>query len=288
MTLLLTGATGFLGRHVLPRLLAAGHVVHTLGRRPPGPAEERRHDWTGDLGGSAPLPPLPWEEIDRIVHLAASGVKASHRAWNDALAVNVVGTATLLDAVERLALRRPPVLVTRTFYEDLIPEHPALAENPYIATKAAGSRLVRQWAARTGRPVTFASVFQVFGPGDDPGNVLSYAAARLAACEPATFGSGRGLRDWLPVDDAAAALASLAESGAPGTFDIGSGELRSIRDMIDSLARLAGAPADLLTFDPTCDRPDADLVRRAENPPPGWKTATPLDDALRSLLDSQG
>ena len=96
--------------------------------------------------------------------------------------------------------------------------------------------------------------------------------------EPATFGSGRGERDWLFIEDAAAAVA--AARTLPGAWDLGSSELVPLRTVVERLADVAGADRSLLTFDPARDRADTDLRLAARRWPPGWEPAFSLDEGL--------
>ncbi len=293
MTLFVTGASGFLGSHVLPLLLEAGHYVVAPTRRRLSfdhlsllSVNTRTEDY---------LTPgiVPWDQIDAVLHLAASGVKSSHRNWADALEFNVVGTQRLLNAVTRYASKRPAFIMTRTFYEHLVHKSPALLENPYIATKRAAAELVTMWAETYPGPVSFATVFQVFGPGDDPANVLSYAAKQIASGEPATFGSGRGLRDWIYIDDAAQALVAAVNAAishpanSPLKQDIGTGKLLSIREMIETLAAIAPVETNpSITFDASRDRPDVEVVLKASHLPCGWHPSTAPDAGVAALLAS--
>ncbi|GEM_PF-1285691 len=293
MKILLTGATGFLGSHVLPLLLKAGHYVIAPTRR--RLAIDHLNLLSIDTGTEEYLTPgvVPWAEIDAVLHLAASGVKSSHRQWPDTLEFNVVGTQRLLESISRYAVRRPAFVMTRTFYEHLVDQSPALMENPYIATKYAASELVKLWSQRYDGPVSLATVFQVYGPGDDPANVLSYAARQISSGQPATFGSGKGLRDWIYISDAAsalvAALAATTSHTPPAILeqDIGTGELRSIREMIKQLSAAAGSAshtAAAITFDSSEDRPDTNLVLKAINLPHGWKPNTTAEAAINTLF----
>lgn len=293
MNILLTGATGFLGSQVLPRLLAAGNHVYAPTRRQIAvdhpnlvPIDSTKVDV---LTAAA----LPWEQVDAVLHLAASGVKSSDRRWPETLAFNVVDTQRLLNAIGRYATRTPAFVMTRTFYEHLTEQSPALLENPYVATKRAAGDLVQLWADTYSGPVALATVFQVYGPGDDPANVLSYAARQIARGEPAMFGSGSGLRDWIYIDDAARAIvatlnATIAErSSVIRHYDIGTGELRSIREMILEIAGIAGSSLNLLEFDPAGDRPDGEIEMCARAFVPSWEPAVYSIDGLSKLYELQ-
>lgn len=286
MVILLTGASGFLGRSVMKKLLDRGNKIWALGRRATGVQSRDLAEIPWDMTAELPVSQIPWQDLDVVLHLAASGVKAAHRDWADALQVNVGATMRLLSAVQESAPQKPRVVVTRTFYEHLVRQAPVLQNNPYIATKAMASELVKYWSRDQHWPVTMATVFQLYGPGDDASSVLSYAARQFATGQPAQFGSGLGCRDWLFVDDAADALVSLLECREPelNEWDIGSGQLTSIRQMVESLAALPNSGAGELSFDPTRDRPDVDLKLIATRFPPGWVPKVSPAEGLRQLL----
>lgn len=285
MTVLLTGATGFVGRHVLDLLLEEGCTVVCFGRRPAASSVQtgRLVNVIGDLATGSGFQEVQWGELNAVVHLAASGVKAKHRVWADALSVNVVGTQRLLATVAARALRVPSVFVARTFYEHLVGQSPALLENPYIATKLAASELARLWADGYQGATVMGTFFQVYGPGDDAGNVLSYAAGEIKAGRPAVFGSGRGLRDWIYITDAASAVIKSLKTNQTGMreVDIGTGTLVSIRTAIESLAEVNGGGN--LTFDASRDRPDVDLVMTASRQVEGWRPMVSLQQGLSNL-----
>lgn len=286
MKALLTGANGFLGRAVLRRLLADGHHVIAFARRNLDvDVNDNLEVVLGDLCSRENLARLPWGELDAVIHLAASGVKASHREWWAALQSNVVGTQQLLNYVEHHANRKPRVFVAATFYERLLEQTPALRSNPYIATKAACSEITRIWSRGYSGAVVLGTFFQVYGLGDDPDNVLSYAARNFKLRTPAAFGSGQGLRDWIYVDDAASGVLAALNGSPTGLTecDIGSGRLMKVREMIECLAEIAGANRELLTFDAARDRPDIGATLAAKNLPPNWQPMISPMAGLASL-----
>lgn len=291
MTILLTGATGFIGQHVLNLLLALGDTVVTYGRSAPStvpiPIAARHRHVTGDLATGENLDHLPWAEIGQVIHLAAAGVKASKRAWPQTIAVNITGTQHLLHAIATACHHHknlPTIFLARTFYEAFAATNPALLENPYIATKAAASEHARLFAQRYQGRVIFGTFFQVYGPGDDPGNLLSYAAREFTAARQATFGSGLGQRDWIHITDAAhAVLACLA--GDATQYDIGSGQLLTIREMVEELHHLTPAAPKPL-FDPSRDRPDVALTAFARDIPLTSHTPLSTHAGLATLLNS--
>jgi nucleoside-diphosphate-sugar epimerase len=274
MKLFVTGATGFLGSHFLRAALEEGHEVTALRRSAtsePRLALPVAPRWLEK--GISEVTAYDLAEHDALVHLAATGVKASARSWTKTLETNVLGTIRLFETARRCSSAPPAFVMTRTFYEDLVAQEPRLNENPYIATKRVASEAVRLRAGDYKAPVVLVRVFQVYGPLDEPTNVLSYAAAQFARREKAELGSGHGRRDWIRVRDAAAGLLAAVSSvqGMPPALvqdiDLGSGRLCSIREMVERLASIAGLDADVACdFDPARDRADVGVELAALKP----------------------
>ncbi len=287
MRVLVTGSSGFVGRHLCRHLLRQGHAVVGFDLAPDGVEDGAFSVVVGDLGDAAALDAVPWAEIGAVFHLGAAGVKASARDWPLCVRVNIEGTLNLLRRLEA----RPdvPLVYAHTFYEDFIGSAPALAENPYVVTKHAATRLVRDFALRRPGTVTAAKLFQVYGPGDAPSNLVPYVLRQLRNDEPALLGSGSGRRDWLHVSDAAAGLAACLGGAEPGRlreFEIGSGGLRTVREAVETLAGVLGRPRSLLRFDPALDRGDVHIAGRAERPPPGWRPRFTLESGLADLAEA--
>ena len=285
MVILLTGASGFLGRQVLPLLLSEGHTVYSLGRKATQNPSATLIEVPGDLMEDAWVEEVPWDRIDAVAHLAAAGVKASSRNWRDAFEVNVGGTMKLLTAMKRKATKQPRLIVTRSFYERVLHQEPELRNNAYIATKSVSTELIKAWSRDYKGPVCFATLFQIYGPDDNRGSVLTYAAHQLAAGQTAQFGSGVGVRDWLYVDDAASAIMALlkAETEGVNEWDVGSGQLASLRSMVVTMTIIADVSRDLLDFNPARDRADLALHLAAERMPPYWKPMVSVEEGLRRI-----
>ncbi len=247
--MLITGVSGFVGQKLAARFLEAGHRVIGVDLRA-GDFNFARHPefqfYAADLTDPASVADLPFENVDLLYHLAAAGVKAATRQWPLCVRVNVMGTATLMQAfLQRVNQGQsvPRIVYAKTYYKDHLGAIPAFQENPYVVSKVAATRWVEALSAVYPQSITIAKVFQVYGPGDDPNNVLSYAARTLKAGEKATFGSGNSLRDWIYIDDFIADLIACGADHGIGLhrFDLGSGERHTIREMVELIAELAGA-----------------------------------------------
>ena len=313
MKVLVTGADGFVGRHLVRRLAAEGHDV--AGARRPAGAHEPIADptlagvrWLPlELTDPASVAAAAEHAADAVVHLAAVSSNAEalgdpDEAWN----VNAVGVVRLLRA---LAARRalgaadPVVLLVSSaeVYGRGEPrprreEDPPAPLTPYAATKAAAELAGLEVWRRTGLRVIIARPFQHTGSGQTTRFVLPAFAQRLRsarASEARTVPTGNltPVRDFLDVRDVVAAYLLLLERGEPGgTYNVARGEGVSLGDMFVQLARILGVRAEPVP-DPALERRtdiphlvgDAGRLRRVT----GWAPVHSLDDMLRDLADAE-
>ena len=292
MKVLITGANGFVGCHLVQQLAALGHEVTGFDIHP-----HLRHslpDVTYIQGNITELQlhsSLDFSCFDTVVHLAAAGVKASSREWTSCAQANIAGTQQLLAALTLLP--KPPALFCfRTFYEKhLWDEDQPFRDNPYVMTKYIASQIACDWAHQAPeRQLFLATVYQAYGPGDAPTNLLSYAAHCFSRGEKAVFGSGSPMRDWVFIDDVVAAvthcLSQCGTSTGVSEFDIGTGVLTSVRDMVQSLGGIMGIGPAGYVFDSKINRGDEGLRDCATRLPPGWKPKVMAAEGLTKLANS--
>ena len=283
MRTLVTGASGFVGRHLLPRLIAAGDAVLGVGLDPEG--------------GASPPPGASWERLDlldagglaarvadfrpeRVVHLA--GQSAQGLALADpapSVRVNVLGTLHLLEALRRGApAARLLVISSGEVYGNPGPapvgeDSPVAPVNPYGASKAAAEILVGQARRAWGARAIIARSFPHTGPGQRPDFALPAFARQVARIEAGlqppqlSVGNLETRRDFLDVEDVVAAYLLLLEAepaaGLGGEiFNVCSGRTHSIREGLDGLLALANAPGGA----PIAVATNPALLRPADQP----------------------
>lgn len=311
MNVLVTGASGFVGRYLLSALAARGHVAWPCDRAgDPRPAWATRDDavgrltWTpldlGDAAGVARVAALP---CDAVVHLAAmASGQAARRDPGQAWVVNAAGTARLVEALGASG-RRPLTLVVSTgeVYgagpaRPRREDDPVAPCSPYAASKLGAEVAAQEVARRTGLPVIVVRAFAHTGPGQAPTYVIPAFVQRLREARAAgrrdiETGNLAPVRDVLDVRDVAAAYVALLERGEAGTtYNVASGHGTSLADL---LARLAA----LLQMDVE-PRPSAELVRASDiahlvgdaarlRVATGWSPRIPLDQTLRDVVHAE-
>ena len=241
---------------------------------------------------------------DLIIHLAAqSSVSASWKDPSGTLRVNAGGTIHLLEALRSEQLTPRIVLVgSGEQYGMVHPEDNPIREecpfrpaNPYAASKAAQDLYGYQYFVAYGLPILRARPFNHFGPRQTSTFVIANFARQIALIEAEkaepvlSVGNLQARRDFLPVEDVVAAYLAIAEQGRPGeAYNIGSGQARSIRAMLDLLLTFARRSIQLRE-DPARLRPvdvpllEADTSRlRADT---NWRPAVQFELALQRTLD---
>ena len=242
---------------------------------------------------------------DLIIHLAAqSSVSASWKDPFGTLKVNAGGTIHLLEALRCEQLAPRIVLVgSGEQYGMVRPEDNPIREecpfrpaNPYAVSKAVQDLYGYQYFVAYGLPILRARPFNHFGPRQTSTFVVANFARQIALieaespAEPVLFvGNLQARRDFLPVEDVVAAYLAVAEQGQPGeAYNIGSGQARSIKAILDLLLTFARTSIQLRE-DPTRLRPvdvpllEADSSRlRADT---NWKPAVQFEFALQRTLD---
>jgi GDP-4-dehydro-6-deoxy-D-mannose reductase len=282
--ILVTGAQGFVGGHLIAQLGGRGLPVDI--------DVTDAKAFARAVAATAPA---------AVVHLAAlSSVGTSWEDAGETWRVNTVGTVNVLEAV-RLEMPETRVLFASTgeVYgraEQLpTPEDSALAPvSPYAASKAA-AELACEQARRAGVDVVIARSFQHEGPGRDERFAIGSWAAQIARAEESggrtiRVGDLAGRRDITDVRDTCRAYTMLLDPSVPAsTYNIATGEVVELRDVLDTLVGQATAPLEI-EHDPERMRPtevpvlcgDASRLRAAT----GWVPRIPLEQTLADMLEA--
>ena len=300
---LVTGAAGFVGHHLVRELESSGHEVATTDAlQPDAPAAHGLPDYsTADLrDGESMRALVRATRPDAVVHLAGvSFVPDGARDPSLALTVNIGGTWTLAEALAAEAPRARLLFVSTAQVYGTIPSPAPLREDPprrplspYAATKAAGESLLLARHAAGTLDAVVARPGNHTGPGQTPKfvapafarQVLSAKRGEIAALRVGNLDS---IRSFADVRDVVRAYRLLLERGVPGgVYNVASPANVRIGDLLDRLRALAGCDAPVETdpalWRPTDSCPVLDVSRlRADT---GWAPAFSLDDTLRDLL----
>jgi nucleoside-diphosphate-sugar epimerase len=251
---LVTGASGFIGRPLVAALAARGLTVVGASRTRPADICGAAGWIEIDLLAGDPKRLVAEARAETLVHLAwiaTPGVYADamvNTAW---LATSANLAAAFLAAGGRRIVGVGSGLECdvgrvgqRTLY--------GACKN---ACRLAFERAV---AAEPHANLAWARVFFLLGAGDHESRFAPSLARKLVAGEPAPLSTGLAEYDFIDVRDCAEALAGLAACGETGVFDVATGRALRMRDLAERIARRAGRP-DLIRIDPALDRPGAPM-----------------------------
>ena len=309
---LVTGAAGFVGSHLVALLGAEQPAPHVVGWRRPDPDGGKPRHPAPD--GPARLPYRAVDVLDagavrhaveelkpdQVYHCAGAAAVAG--SWNlrvSTLRTNVIGTEHLLAAIERAApsarvLIPGSALVYRPGRGPLAEDAAIGPVSPYGLSKLAQEMLAARYAA-DGLGVVRTRSFTHIGPGQDPSYAASSFARQIACIEAGLaepvlqVGDLDAQRDLLDVRDTVRAYRGLMEHGALGAvYNVCSGAAHPMREVLEGLVSLADIPIEV-RVDPArlrpSDYPELRGDRTRITADVGWAPRIPLSETLRDLLD---
>jgi nucleoside-diphosphate-sugar epimerase len=251
-TVLVTGASGFIGRHALPGLLARGYEIHALSRR----------GASRDASGG-----VIWHRGDALDTAAAAVLVARlrpshllHFAWN-------ADHGVFWRTAENLSWLAASLALLRAFAENggqrfvgagtcaeydwtgdglcdeaMTPLRPATL---YGQSKKAMHDMLAAFAPGASLSWAWGRIFFLFGPGEQPSRLVPHLIRNALTGQPAICRLGQLERDFMPVEDVGDAFAALLDSDVEGAVNVASGQTRRLGDFAQMIGRACGGAVEV-------------------------------------------
>lgn len=304
-TVVVTGAGGFIGSHLVEQLVVGGAHVRAM----------LRYTSRGQRGCLDLLPDALTDNVavtmgdvrdvdavrevmrgaDAIFHLAALiGIPYSYEHPQEVIDTNIIGTSNVLLAAKELGtLERVVLTSTSEVYGSALrvpmdEEHPLQAQSPYSATKIAGDALGLSFHRSFGLPVTIVRPFNAYGPRQSARAVIPTIISQAVTGGTLRLGTLDTTRDFTFVEDTARGFVAVgaADAAVGEVVNVGSGREVSIREVVAQVGRIVGSELSV-EGDEQRLRPAKSEVSRLLSDSSkaarlaGWRAETPLDEGLR-------
>ena len=293
MKVLVTGGSGFIGNHIVNKLLAHGIDARILDMLAPVQAREGVDFTKGSILNMDDVR-TALHRIDAVIHLAA--VADVRDVFNDphyAEEINVRGTSNILEAMRLVGLKRIVFGSSTWVYSDVVgtdvdettPLMPP--SHLYTATKMAGEHYCRAYSQLYGLEPTILRFGIPYGPGARPGAVIPIFVDRAIKGEPLTLaGDGLQFRKFIYVEDLAEGnVAALKPAAINQTYNLDGAEKVSIKQIAETIQKILGdvtieygpaRPGDFGGKDASSEKALREL---------GWKATTPFEEGVRRYVE---
>ena len=274
--LLVTGASGFIGRHLAPALEACGYTVRRFSGE------------DGDIASTE----LPFDNIGHVFHLAAKVFVPE--SWSDPrpfYKVNVLGTANVLEFCRRQ--KASVTLISSYVYgkPETLPiseDHPLDPFNPYCQTKILSEEIGRFYEKSFALPVTIVRPFNLYGAGQDARFLIPSLVRQ--ALDPAQdeirIADPRPKRDYLYIGDLVELLIGAFRAGAHGTYNAGSGVSLSVEEVVRRVVAAAKTGKRVVASGEERPQEVMDVVADVSKARReiGWEPRTGFDEGIAQLV----
>lgn len=302
-SVLVTGASGFIGSHLTRRLLAEGFPVVATYRNPEQlyrlEAVQRRVVLARvDLLDREAVEALFHAHRFRwVVHCAAHGVRAEWGSGNEVVDMNVGATVTLATLAAQAEVERFVYIGSGFEYEPracpIAEDAPLRPVNLYGAAKAAGWVVLDCLQRIHGLPLVTVRPFSVYGPGEHPRKFVPHVITAALRRESIPLTHGYQVRDYVFVEDVVEAiiLAIRQWGGVGRVYNVGAGPqgAMSIRVLAETVVRLCGASENLIRYGEVESKRPEPLVLVADptraSVELGWRPRVSLDEGLRVTIE---
>ena len=239
---LVTGGTGFIGRHLLNRLTQLDVRIYSVSRSPRRESSGNVHWYQEDLAELSAVRELLKSVRPHVIfHLASHVVGArTVEAIVPTFQCNLTSTVNLLTAAREFGCGR---FILSGSQEEPSGSFESVPSSPYAVTKWASSAYARMFSALYQLPIVILRIFMVYGPGQrDFQKLIPYVILSLRKGEAPKLMSGNRPVDWVYVDDVVEGLLASAQmQNLEGkTIDIGSGKLVTVRKVVEKLVQFTG------------------------------------------------
>jgi nucleoside-diphosphate-sugar epimerase len=277
--ILVTGATGFLGRPLVAALQAQGHSV--------------RHHSSAD--GDIANCPLPMEGVDRVFHLAAKSYVPE--SWQNPQAfyhTNFMGTVNVLEHCRQnhAAL----TLISSYVYGQpqrlpIAEDHPVMAFNPYAHSKILAEDAARFYEQHFGLSLLIVRPFNLYGPAQRTSFLIPAVVRQVldASVEVVRVQDLHPKRDYLDVGDAVAFLIASLQAGARGVFNLGSGSSVSVAEVVELVNLAAGSCKPVVSANESRPGEIMDVVADISHATAelNWRPQVSLANGIASLVAAE-
>lgn len=253
---LITGASGFIGSHLCDRLCQNGALVHAVSRTKQNAAGDSLQWWQGNMEDIETVQNLFYSIKPHIVfHLSGHVTGAADlELVLPTFHSLVVSTINLLTVAARMECDR--IVLIASLEEPEPGQNEVAPISPYAAAKWAGGAYGRMFQRLYQTPVVLVRPFMTYGPQQNERKIIPSVTLSLLQGNAPKLASGQRQVDWIYIDDVIEGMlaAALVPNVEGCTFDLGSGTLVSIREMVQQLVKLVNPQIEPL-FGALPDRP---------------------------------
>jgi UDP-glucose 4-epimerase len=298
-SVLLTGTTGFIGRHMAAQIKKSGHNVVSLQRSTERVAGVDETLVAPEFDIDAISMKLRNRHFDWLIHLAGYGVRAGDRDAEAMFRINVVLTHRLVQEASAWGAKAVFIAGSGSEYDTTLADKPVTENHPlecfklYGASKAAGGICALATASVHDLPLAVGRIFGVFGPGEPSHRLLPALFHALHHRDRVALSTGSQKRDLLYIDDVIAAVLDLVEKLEQTrdkiVVNIASGSPITIRSFAEMACEEFGAPKSLLGFGDIPLRPDETMYFSGDPTRlmrlTGWRPQFDLRSGIRRSIE---